>query len=793
MTDFVSSASNPFPAEAVATYGKSQTTCDSMNYMRELRMELSEYLTAYAREESRYGGAVGLRGGHGSGKTHVLTWLADVLRSTRTIRGTVLYGKCDSSRIFDLYRQLMERLDRSSVIELIQLALLNLARAKVRSAKVTESLLNRLETTGSLLVLQGEQNLDLEQLRQQLMVELQSNVSDPELVRVLLDVPNSSIGADAYRWLTGNEVVDLAPLGITHQLAALPRDGAVDSDSSAIAAFDAMAALHRMAGVPLVVLVDQLEVLLRTPNASAFETLGSLIKKFVERLALQSSMVFIAGTPEAWGRLQRDVSARFRRRDEVAVGSLSLGEVRIFLDSYTDEKDLTAFTDSAVSVIHELSGGSPREILRIAYHAFEATSGDLALADDHLLTASARQSGSIDDRAKLALVMVDGVLTEFGKSLPNLTIDEHIVVDRVLLGTSGEVVLAFVILKATDALDEIDSARRVQIVHRYREEHWAYAELVLVAVGYSSSAVRDLLGTQTIAVQFDEKTFSGELRARLVALSKRVKETPVAESTETDEAFSTFNNNLREISARLAQLEKTRIQEVERIQQRYAGKSEALSQSYAEDRKVATRREALDAIESLVEHIRDGDIPREREILRSILVANEAYLHNAALEEVGDLYMEFLAMERLRGDGYPDITWARERLIAAMRDSLRRPTGPRLILQYSRSVAFGVTGLLAAFVVTAIVSAETRLSGRLSASEAFHDRLLFLPYPSDFIAALPFICLALTYFVVVIWVIAWSLDRVRRRSYTREIRELQNRLLRRTDFGSHVRRDYPQA
>ena len=124
MTDLVSVANNPFPAEAVATYGKSQITCDSTNYMRLLRAELSGYLTAYAGEENRYGGGLGLRGDHGSGKTHVLTWLAAELHGTRTIRGRVLYGKCDSSRIFDLYRQLMETLDRPAVIEMIQLALL---------------------------------------------------------------------------------------------------------------------------------------------------------------------------------------------------------------------------------------------------------------------------------------------------------------------------------------------------------------------------------------------------------------------------------------------------------------------------------------------------------------------------------------------------------------------------------------------------------------------------------------------------------------------------------------------
>ena len=198
------------------------------------------------------------------------------------------------------------------------------------------------------------------------------------------------------------------------------------------------------------------------------------------------------------------------------------------------------------------------------------------------------------------------------------------------------------------------------MVRRYREEHWTNAELLLVAVGYSSTVVRDLLGTQMIAVQFNEKSFAGELRTHIVTLSTRLKDAPAAESVITGEAYSKFDDNLRQISTRLSELETTRMNEAVRIQQRYASKNEALSQSNTEERKVATRREALDAIELLSEAIRFNNTLREREIMRSILVANEAYLHNSALEELGDLYMEVLALERLWTDEVGEYTWARK-------------------------------------------------------------------------------------------------------------------------------------
>lgn len=138
-----------------------------------VQRELTQYLTAYSLDNDRYGGAIGLRGGHGSGKTHVLAWLAESMHGAKSIRGTVTYGKCGSSKFFNLCYQLMKQLDRPLLIELIQLALLNLARTKVRSARITASLADRLQTVGGLQLLQAEHNIDLEQLRQQLLAELQ--------------------------------------------------------------------------------------------------------------------------------------------------------------------------------------------------------------------------------------------------------------------------------------------------------------------------------------------------------------------------------------------------------------------------------------------------------------------------------------------------------------------------------------------------------------------------------------------------------------------------------------------
>ena len=109
--------------------------------------------------------------------------------------------------------------------------------------------------------------------------------------------------------------------------------------------------------------------LLRT-DAARQQTLFSVFKKLVEQAGRQLALMFVAGADEAWQKLPRDVAPRFRRRDPLQVGSLTLDEKQLFMRVYSQELP-SSFTAEAVRTLHRLSGGSPRELLRIAYHAYE--------------------------------------------------------------------------------------------------------------------------------------------------------------------------------------------------------------------------------------------------------------------------------------------------------------------------------------------------------------------------------------------------------------------------------------
>jgi predicted CopG family antitoxin len=306
---------NPFHPEAVATYGQIVKTCEDLGYMGPALEEVHQYLIEYpSATERRYGAAIGLKGGHGSGKTHLLMWLAEKAKGLSSIQPIVLYAKADRASFADLYSQLMSDLSREKMQELLGEALTNLATEQVGKAKATEAQEERITTYKDL---EGgmQTKIDLEQLVIQLQSKLDRNPENPIpdiIPRTLTLINNPRFGEKAYQWLLGKEVTDLAELNLNHYLFQLHQQGTDGStsdssvpDHTAIVALETVAALLLIAQRPLIVLVDQLEVLLRA-DPQRQQTLFSVIKKMVEQLNNQKVLTFIAGNNESWEILPPD-------------------------------------------------------------------------------------------------------------------------------------------------------------------------------------------------------------------------------------------------------------------------------------------------------------------------------------------------------------------------------------------------------------------------------------------------------------------------------------------------------
>lgn len=633
--------SNPFDLQAVATYGQVARSVDHLEYVRAVLYEAENYLKSFPDVTKRFGGGIGLVGGHGSGKTHLLTRIGQHVSSFGTITASVLYAKADTTSMFEVLREFLSRLSREGLRAIIADAHLVAAREYVVRAKITESVALRLQKPGDLNRLYAEGNLERDTIQRIVEEKFASQLIGPgvngqieipqTIVDMMLRVDDAALGDRAFSWLQGENVDNLAALGVAAPLRSpgvTPEAEAIN-DVAAINTIECLCALHQIAGRPLILLIDQLETLLGE-DITRRSAVVSILKKFFEQARRQNSLVFVAGTDQAW-EVRRDVFPRMRNRRPYRVGVLSRDEARIFLDAYTE--GLQGFAADAVEVIRNLSGGNLREMIRIGYHAFERTNGELTRADERLLIECATTSGTVEDRRTLALEIADRVLSEFGDFEQDLEPVPGVYINRLAL-RDGRRTVAILMISPTDQLSEIDSARRIETAVAYLNAQYPDVQPLVISVGYSSTEVRSLLEEALPVVTFAEVGFAGILRSQLIPL--------FSDSHSLTADSGDIREILHAISSRLDRIEVAREAVVSSIGDRIEQESKVLSDAAVGARTARTRWELVEQLDALLEALMRGDLPREQQIMRSILIANEANLRLDHLEVLGSYYLELL-------------------------------------------------------------------------------------------------------------------------------------------------------
>jgi hypothetical protein len=694
-----------------------------------------DYLRKFELLDERYGGAIPLRGAHGSGKTHLLSWLG-LAKSWPRSAPTVVYAKVDRASFFDLFSQMITQLPQERLQQLIGEALQQLAIETAGKAKATEDLRSRILTPADVTTLADEGNLDRSELSAvltgRLETQMKENQVSPEITRALMKVDSPTLGERAYQWLQGKRVDGLQDLGLSHYLGELAQDaqGSSVPDLAAIDALETIAALHQFANRPLILLVDQLEVFVRDVDKERRQMLASLIKKLMEQLGRQNALMFIAGTDDVWDALPRDVSPRLRVREPLPVGRLDDEETRIFLEAFT--RDTPRFNTPSIRFIHHLSGGNPREIIRIAYQAFERLSGDLDRATYEDLVNCAAAAGTVADRQKNALAMADRVLGAFGQVSQNLAIDGGCRLDRLLMnGNSPSVALET--LSATDQLSEVQSARQVPVVVGYLKRTWPGVPLIVVTVGYSSTPVAELLGQTGAVLEFEEETFSSRLQTCVVELlssrekkdrEEREAHNQPADSSYVVDALEKLSSRLAErehpvasadpalvsllqrVSSRLDALEVSRKAAADDVAESFTANTLEYARPELEKRELHTKWDLLDELDRLADAASDGNYDRERQIIRGILVANEASLRLKYLDQLGGFYLDLIAQSRFASDPFR-LVKAKRDLILEMRRLLRDRTVLDILLgdrQLYSLIGGAATGCVYAVVVVIYAS-----------------------------------------------------------------------------------------
>jgi len=685
-------ARNPFPANPVATYGVPIVkTCDKLKTVSRAKKELIDYLSAYAKEETRYGGVVALAGAHGSGKTHLLMLLAETVRNFTTFEVGCLYVKPDDTSLFNVYRKAVDGIGRIGLIHRLDGARRALAKHEVEQTRITESISTRIDESIDLNALIEEGTIDTDALENALEEALHATGVPSDFIQALKLCETSS-GDKAFQWLLGNDASDLEVLGLSRplrQMETSSSSGISAEESVAIDGLSLLALLHRVAGSPFVVLIDQFDVLIprEVDGKVRFPALTTLMEAFKE----QHALVFLAGSEAAWRRLPPDVPPRLRFRTPFAVGALERGEIAMLVDALMDKRG--QLSKETLAALDELTGGNPREVLAICYQLFETLGGRLSRATKEDVAASGRRSGTVDGRAQLALAMTDEVITDYGRISRDVALPDGRVVDR-LLRQRDRVVAVFLVVKASDNLDETVQARNLGDAIQTVRETMAGAPVVAVTVGYTSAEVRELFTSSATVIPFDDRKYKAQLEAEMVRIDSTAepKKERGSEATET----------LERIADRLDALEGQRREEAGKAQERFAKAAEKAMQPETKERELKTRWQLLSELDVVVSESALNNGESERESIRSILINNEAYRNDRLLDELGGLYLDVLNIATSALDTSVSmgdyIRATKAGILADMRARLRRHTFfADLISRPVRTSIFA--GVFAAFVM----------------------------------------------------------------------------------------------
>jgi hypothetical protein len=223
-------------------------------------------------------------------------------------------------------------------------------------------------------------------------------------------------------------------------------------------------------------------------------------------------------------------------------------------------------------------------------------------------------------------------------------VDQSLKADRVLqIPDSGTMV--FEILQPGDASD-VQIAKKLANLREAVAKKWPRSTLIAISVGYSKSAITSIIQDAVMCLDFREE----DLEFKLIAeIEKFVMEhASVSQATEED-ALAILGEQVRLLRGRLEKFETRESDEVTQIQQRLASETEKIARPMRAERELKTRWEILDGLSDLHQSLLEEDLVREREILYSLLVANEAHVKSTQFERLGGAYLDLVDAQALVG------------------------------------------------------------------------------------------------------------------------------------------------
>ncbi|MGI5207620.1 hypothetical protein ACQEU6_39330 [Spirillospora sp. CA-108201] len=339
------------------------------------RPELTDDEAVRASSTGANGEVIAVSGEAGTGKTHLLNTLIHRLRHPppgAAIPRKIIYLSAQASDFGTLYRaSFITRLhpDELKDVALGYYADVVAERLRIDFPHLAEqaSALERREAGLDPRTLARQAGLAARVPRQlqERLWQVTGNKQFGTAFALLADVQLALAVMD---WLASGAPPDarLQEQGIT---------GSLSTDAQMLDCIGAVTSLYGRQGLHFALVVDDIEKLLGRPDpllpdmTNTAETLKSfhkLLRTFVE----SGGLLVLGGLPEYLDQLPGDVKSRIRTR--ISPSPLDGGQIAEYV-RLRQGGVLEPFDQSACDAIHRLTGGMPRQVVRLCYRSFQLT------------------------------------------------------------------------------------------------------------------------------------------------------------------------------------------------------------------------------------------------------------------------------------------------------------------------------------------------------------------------------------------------------------------------------------
>ncbi|MEU8238102.1 hypothetical protein AB0C07_07655 [Actinoplanes missouriensis] len=504
---------NPFPPAAVAQVSHigAETVTIATTAIRQGVAELDDYLGSPGT-----GRVLAIVGNYGTGKSHLAVYLRHIARERAGDTVQQLFVNAPYGNFVSLYRAFAKELDgrrelvMARVREFYAEVVADSMGGSDLHAEIASSLrAGRADPVAVVEALGLPESGLIEQVQERLRDITENKAFGTALTLLLRHGFEDAV----WEWLVGNGPAEnLRERGIA--------DPTTLSERSALDAMSVLAVLFRGSRFRFMVVIDELDHLLSASSRPQGEVQIAL-KQLLEGFLSAGAFLVLAGLPDFLDSLHRDVRARITRQVTMAplTAQDTVSYIRARQQRELGTDRLFPFSEGVVSYIVDISGGSPRDVIRLCYQLYGRAAEQDSAVTDAMVRAVAREV-FYGPNAEATHRDIKRTLTAHGLAHPTRNYVDGVPVDYwIPIGSRGG---AITVLVRDAVLDESQLSTLITYVSQLRRS--PNQEVLVVIGGYLSPEYSDRLRAvlQRDPIIYEQRGFAADFDAALTGVERKL-------------------------------------------------------------------------------------------------------------------------------------------------------------------------------------------------------------------------------------------------------------------------------